>query len=507
MSGVPSVLRRIVDERRADAQSRAREVPLESLQEIALSQSGPSGRFVHALRVPGLSVIAEIKRASPSRGSIAAIEDVGALGRAYAEGGARAISVLTEPRHFGGSAKDLEALALQGDVPLLRKDFLTSPYEMWEARAWGASAALVIAAVHDTIPGLRAMLDAAAAAQIDALVEVHTERELDLALQAGATIIGVNNRNLHTFQVDLAHFDRLRARMPDHVVAVAESGIHGRADAARMASAGADAVLVGESLARADNPAALVRELAGAGQPASEASPTAILKVCGIARPLDAVAAYRAGATHLGVVFAPRSRRCVSVEEARAVVASVRGLLPVYGVFQAQPMSDVLAIARAVGLDGVQLHGGFDDDAISSARVAGFDVAWAVAIDEDGGYELPSATPEMLLLDTKSGAGFGGTGTVFPWSRVRRPSTPFVVAGGVSAENMVQAFRALLPAGFDVSGSVETAPRVKSAASLASLGRAFWEIYPYPSAADSARVGHGARRRGTDQTRRDSNGS
>lgn len=259
----PTILQKIADERRQDVATLERSVSLDALKARALQTPAPNGRFKRALQRDGLSLIAEIKRASPSKGRIADIPSPTALAEAYAKGGASAISVLTEPRHFLGSEDDLRAVAEASGLPILRKDFFVDPYMIWEARAWGASACLLIVALLPTQEQLAPLLHEARDAGLDVLVETHDAQEMQVAIDAGADIIGVNHRNLHTFDVDITLFERLRPHMPDHVVTVAESGILDPQTAQRMRTAGADAILVGEYLARANDPAATARALIG----------------------------------------------------------------------------------------------------------------------------------------------------------------------------------------------------------------------------------------------------
>lgn len=263
-AGPPDILARIGAERTAALAEERRTDPDEAAYARALATPAPQGRFVAALSTPGLSVIAEVKRASPSRGRIAGIPDPVALADAYAAGGAAAISVLTEPLHFLGSPADLQAVA-RGVVPVLRKDFVVDVRQIWEARAWGASACLLIVAMHPTEAALAPLIAACEALGLAALVEVHDAGECDVALAAGATIVGVNHRNLRDFSIDMGLFGALRPRIPAGVLAVAESGIHDAATAARMVEAGADAILVGEHLARDVDPAAALRALRGMG--------------------------------------------------------------------------------------------------------------------------------------------------------------------------------------------------------------------------------------------------
>lgn len=217
--------------------------------------------FVAALRRPQLAVIAEMKQRTPSMGVLRDDYSPADLAHAYAAGGAAAISVLTHMAGFGGRVEHVRAARAATDLPILRKDFVTEPYEVAEARACGADAVLLIVAALEP-PQLRDLIAVAASRGIAALVEVHDERETAAALDAGARAIGVNHRDLRDFSVDLSLTERLRKLVPPDVVVVAESGIHGAADARRMRDAGADAVLVGELLMRSSDPAAQIRELA-----------------------------------------------------------------------------------------------------------------------------------------------------------------------------------------------------------------------------------------------------
>jgi len=219
-------------------------------------------RFTPALAGPAVGVIAEAKRRSPSAGAIREDLDPVAHARAYERGGAAAISVLTDERHFGGTLDDLSSVARCVSVPVLRKDFILDELQLYEARAAGASAALLI--VRALPPDrLRALASAARGLALGVLVEVHSEAELDLALAVEPAAVGVNSRDLATFAVDLGLAERLLARVPAGVPAVAESGIETRADVERMAAAGADLVLVGTSVARRADPEQAVRELVG----------------------------------------------------------------------------------------------------------------------------------------------------------------------------------------------------------------------------------------------------
>jgi indole-3-glycerol phosphate synthase len=213
-------------------------------------------------RAPGSSVIAEVKRRSPSKGDLAPIADPAALATQYAEGGAAAISVLTEQRRFGGSLEDLRTVRAAVQVPILRKDFIVEPYQLLEARVAGADLALLIVAALDD-DGLRALYDEARELGLTVLVEVHDEAEVERAVDLGADLIGVNARNLKTLEVDPRTFSRLAPQVPDDRVLVAESGISGPADVERYVGDGARVVLVGEALVKDGDPRAAVASMTG----------------------------------------------------------------------------------------------------------------------------------------------------------------------------------------------------------------------------------------------------
>lgn len=236
---------------------------LEGELRAAAQRMPPARDFQAALAAPGLSVIAEFKRASPSRGEFGADLDPAERAGEYAAGGAAALSVLTEPDFFLGSGEDLERARAAADLPTLRKDFILHRAQVWETRAMGADALLLIAALlEDDL--LRLLLKAARTAGLAALVEVHDREEAARALRAGAKIVGVNNRDLRTFQVDLAVSERLAPLLEEAEATVAESGVRGPGDAARLAAAGYDGLLVGEFLTRSPDPAAALRDLRGA---------------------------------------------------------------------------------------------------------------------------------------------------------------------------------------------------------------------------------------------------
>ena len=256
-----SVLADIVAGVRDDLEQRRTTVPLADVRAALADVDAPRDPMP-AFRAAGSSVIAEVKRRSPSKGALADIPDPADLAAAYARGGAAAISVLTEQRRFGGSLDDLRAVRAAVDTPLLRKDFIVESYQLVEARAAGADLALLIVAALDD-DQLRRLHDEARELGLTVLVEVHDEAETERAVDLGAELVGVNARNLKTLAVDPAAFGRLAPLVPRDRVLVAESGISGRHDVQGLVTEGARAVLVGEALVRDGDPERAVREMSG----------------------------------------------------------------------------------------------------------------------------------------------------------------------------------------------------------------------------------------------------
>ncbi len=247
----------------AEARDRARALGAGAVELARRAQSAPVvPSFLAALQTPHVGVIAEVKRRSPSKGWINANLSAVDQALAYQHGAAAALSILTEPKHFGGSVEDLVAVRAAVNIPILKKDFHVAPIQLVEAKAIGASAALLIARAlspNDLIE----MLDTAQALQLEVLVEIRDEAELERALDAGASIIGINNRNLETLEIDVMTSERLLGLIPETIVAIAESGVSSRADVERVAKRGANGVLVGSAISAAADPIEAVRELSG----------------------------------------------------------------------------------------------------------------------------------------------------------------------------------------------------------------------------------------------------
>jgi indole-3-glycerol phosphate synthase len=260
---VADVLGEIVAGVREDVAAREARLSLDELK-VRAAAAPPAKDGLAVLRAPGVGVIAEVKRRSPSKGVLASISDPAELARAYQSGGARMISVLTEQRRFAGSLDDLDTVRAAVQVPVLRKDFVLGSYQVHEARAHGADVVLLIVAALDqnVLIGLRERVESLG---MTALVEVHTSDEASRALDAGAKVIGVNARNLRTLEVDRSAFEQIAPGLPSDVVKIAESGVRGPLDLIEYAAAGADAVLVGEGLVTNANPRQAVADLVTAG--------------------------------------------------------------------------------------------------------------------------------------------------------------------------------------------------------------------------------------------------
>ena len=267
MSGAPDLLRTIVAATRRVVDTRRAKEPMAALERRAALAAPRGARFEAELGMPGrVNVIAECKRRSPSKGVLAASYDPVRMATQYEEGGAAAISVLTEPTFFDGSLEHLAAVGKRVGIPLLRKDFIVDPYQLFEARAAGADAVLLIVAAleQNDLAGLQSR---AWELGLATLVEVHDETELARAIDGGARVVGVNNRNLRTLTVDIEASDRLAARIPRGVTGVSESGLKSREELDRLASAGYRAFLIGERFMTDPNPSDAIRHLIGAGRP------------------------------------------------------------------------------------------------------------------------------------------------------------------------------------------------------------------------------------------------
>ncbi|MBK7975757.1 MAG: indole-3-glycerol phosphate synthase TrpC [Deltaproteobacteria bacterium] len=268
MSARPEgILKRILDRKREEVTALRRRYSLRTLEDAALGQGAARGflKRIEEADPTSPALIAEFKRASPSKGQLATGVEPAERARSYAAGGAQAMSVLTDADFFRGTMEDLERARDATEIPVLRKDFIIDPFQVFETRAAGADAMLLIVAALDRVQ-LGELLAAAREVGLDTLVEVHHARELDIALERGAELVGINNRDLTTFETSLDVTLRLAPEIPRTIPVVSESGIYTRDDVLRVGEAGVRGVLVGESLMRADDPVAQIRSLLGRGR-------------------------------------------------------------------------------------------------------------------------------------------------------------------------------------------------------------------------------------------------
>jgi indole-3-glycerol phosphate synthase/phosphoribosylanthranilate isomerase len=396
-----------------------------------------------ALAGQGARFIMEVKRASPSgHRSVHSVETAIA---AYA-GVAHAVSVLTDERFFGGSLEALETVRGRFGGPILAKDFVVVPGQVTEARRHGADAVLCMLSVLGQEEA-RAVMAEAERLGMDVLVEVHDETELARALELGAAIVGINNRDLKTLKTDLAATERLAARVPADVLLVSESGVATRADVERLGPY-ADAFLVGSSLMAAPDV-----------QEAARALVFGRVKVCGLTRVEDVKAAATAGATHAGLIMVPGTPRALTAQQAEPLADTARsaGLKPV-GVFRDVPTTEVADAADTLGLAAVQLHGSEPASQVAELRRSFAGEIWTAGFEERGG--------DRLVFDSPG----GGTGQACDWTHVRdhpERSSAFL-AGGIGPDN-ARAAQATGVYGIDASSRLEAAPGIKDHDTLAAL--------------------------------------
>lgn len=415
-----------------------------------------------ALSRPGARFIMEVKRKSPS--GHAGLYSVEQAVAAYAPV-ADAISVLTDNADFGGSLSDLRLVRAHFDGPILAKDFIVDASQVSEARAAGADAVLVMMSVLDDRTAATVMA-AARRLAMDAIVEVHDEAELARAVALGADIVGINNRDLKTLRTDLAVTERLAPMVPDHVMAISESGVAARTDVERLSSL-VDAFLVG-SLLMASN------DIAGAARALVHGR----VKLCGLTRTDDVQLAAQVGATHAGFIMVRGTPRAVAITQAESLAATARARgLKAVGVFRDQPAYEVAAIAETLSLDAVQLHGREKETEIAELRrcLPPSTEIWAVrAVEESRITEARWA--DRPLFDASVGGASGGTGSTFDWELIRGwnelPSA--LLAGGIGPDNAARAAK-LGAYALDVSSGVETAPGLKDKGKLRAL---FAELRP-----------------------------
>ena len=496
------------------AQEKQVESP-ESLKAVALALPADTGfPFEAALRQQDFNFICEVKKASPSKGIIAEHFPYLDIAKEYEVAGAAAISVLTEPDFFKGDKKYLQEIASTVRIPVLRKDFIIDEYQIYQAKVWGASAILLICACLD-VPTLTKFRELADSLGLSSLVEAHDEKEVQMAIDCGARIIGVNNRNLKDFTVDVQNSVRLRNLVQDDVIFVSESGLETPEDIQVLRDNNIGVALMGETFMRSPNKVEKLAYLYGSTYY------TPKVKMCGISKVETIPAVVEAKPDYMGLVFAP-SKRQVTVDQAKILVSELykqyanrytrdtvqwsndvvqdgtitdalqeetgtdalqertatgdahesiltstentsptlihQEFIKTVGVFVNETLDNLVTIAKETNLDAVQLHGDEDEAFIQSLKERTNVEVWkAVQIRSAADAEAwIDSSADMLLFDAYHKDDRGGTGEVFDWSCLDEFERPFMLAGGIDSTNVARAIRTVRPYGIDISSGIET---------------------------------------------------
>ena len=430
-------------------------------------------QFARALRSQnGINIIAEFKRRSPSKGKINSGAQPEAMAAIYEAAGAAAISVLTEEDYFDGSLEDLRSVRAASQLPILRKDFIFDEYQLYESAAVGADALLLIVAALDdeTLTQLRMIAEDELG--MDALVEVHTKAELDRALKCGARVIGVNNRDLRTFNVSTTTSSLLARVAPRDAILISESGLNPE-EVRKLRAVGYNAFLVGETLMRSDDPAKTLREFID--QPKASSGKVWV-KICGITNIDDARAAIAAGADMLGFNFYKHSPRFIAPQAAAEIIRAIRAdsratdrVLSMIGVFVNEASDEVARIAEEADLDGLQLHG---DETIEYCRQLRekapqrFLIKVLSAASPLEPETLRKYQTDAVMIDAHDPKLRGGTGQLADWASAKKLAAQLprvFLAGGLSPENVAEAVANVQPYAVDACSSLEISLGKKSA--------------------------------------------
>lgn len=441
------------------AQEKQVESP-EAVKAAALALPSDTGfPFEAALRQQDFNFICEVKKASPSKGIIAEHFPYLDIAKEYEVAGAAAISVLTEPDFFKGDKKYLQEIANTVKIPVLRKDFIIDEYQIYQAKVWGASAILLICACLD-VPTLTKFRELADSLGLSSLVEAHDEHEVQMAIDCGARIIGVNNRNLKDFTVEVQNSVRLRNLVQDDVIFVSESGLETPEDIQVLRDNNIGVALMGETFMRSPNKVEKLTYLYG------PTYYTPKVKMCGISKVETIPAVVEAKPDYMGLVFAP-SKRQVTVEQAKILIEELHKqcinhydtkVVKTVGVFVNETLDNLVRIADTANLDAVQLHGDEDEAFIQSLKERTNVEIWkAVQIRSAADVEKwIDSSADILLFDAYHKDERGGTGEVFDWSSLDAFERPFMLAGGIDSTNVARAIRTVRSYGIDISSGIET---------------------------------------------------
>ncbi len=422
----------------------------------AMENSGP-GRA---------GIIAEIKKASPSKGDIRVDLDPGPYAEKYTRAGAAAISILTEEHFFKGSLNDLIAVRNATDLPILRKDFTISDYQIYEAAAAGANSILLIVSILSKRQ-LQEYVLLTRGLGMEPLVEIHSEWELENALYADAKIIGINNRNLETLKTDTTVAARVVPFFTADQIPVSASGVSGPADIQKGMDAGLFNFLVGESIVRADDTEKFIQDLISTGSNATKnTSHFPLVKVCGLTRPDEAVACAELGANAIGLIFYPKSPRSVTTAQATEICRALPGNIITTGVFVDASVEFIMEKVKTCGLKAVQLHGNETPKMVEDLKNQGILVFKALFagkephINKADQYGAASA----ILVEYGKGPLPGGNAETWDWGSAKATGKKqkLIIAGGITPENVTDVIVSTSPWAVDVSSGVESAPGQKN---------------------------------------------
>lgn len=441
------ILDDIVEKTRLRVKKDKQTVPEMQMIKLAEQTQGklPPFAFEQALKETDIGFICEVKKASPSKGVIAEEFPYVQIAKDYERSKAACISVLTEPDFFQGRNEYLMEIRQAVGIPILRKDFVIDAYQIYQAKVIGADAVLLICAILDT-DTLREFIRLCDRLGLTALVEAHDEEEIASALAAGARLIGVNNRNLKDFTVDIHNSMRLRKLVPEQILFVAESGIKTTGDIQELKKAGVNGVLIGETLMRAADKPRMLNRLRGTK-----------IKICGLRREEDIEAVNRWRPDYIGFVFA-NTKRKVTDQEAKHLKSILAKDITAVGVFVNDTVEHIAALCREKVIDMVQLHGDEDEAFLTALRKEiSCPILRAVRIKEQEDFQKgEESSADYVLLDTYREQMYGGTGETFDTDMIPEGYRPYFLAGGISADNVKNRIQALHPYAVDVSSSVET---------------------------------------------------
>ena len=444
-----NILEKIAEYARERVAEAKRSITRGELEKKAFAMKCDTGfPFERALRQGDISFICECKKASPSKGIIAEDFPYLDIAREYEEAGASAISVLTEPKWFMGSDEILRRIAENANIPVLRKDFTVDEYMILEAKVLGASAVLLICAIMSEAE-IKSAIGLCDRLGLSALVEAHDENEIAAAVRAGARIIGVNNRNLKDFTVDIHNSEKLRKLVPAGVLFVAESGIKTSEDIDVLRNAGVNAVLIGETLMRAEDKRSVLKRLNGR-RPR--------IKLCGMRRPEDIAYCNEFGPDYAGMIMSPGFKRSVDLTTAAKLKAALDPSIRMTGVFVNESEETVTSAVRNGLIDMIQLHGKEDEGYIGRLKEAnpGIPIIKAFKLESpaDVKHAIDSGA-DFVLLDSGTGSG-----KAFDWSLLKLIPDCMrdrcFLAGGLTPDNVQEALAVFTPFAVDTSSGTET---------------------------------------------------